>query len=931
MKFSRVISFVLFLLLLLFGTSQTNEQGHSHKKLLEKYHTADKIYKEGELIAKSPDYVEEKEEKLNQEALNSFHQLEDAILQQPIAFDSLLFFVYFKSGVLEHYFDNFEKAKEDYINTIRIKDKLPNIPDSFLFKPYLYYGIILYNENYFDSSLTIYKKAEAIARSYSQPLNETERLFNTLGALYYETGNYRQAKNYFEKALAVISPSNPYYKELVVNYKINLASILTRLEQYEEANNIYQELLPLDINRNIILHNIGVINLKLGAGNKALGYFKQVNYTDNRKQRLYNDIANAYHILHKEDSALEYIKLADTVNNGLNRNTVLNGQTYQTWGDILFTTNDYNSAIAKYQQAIINYYPPFAQTDVYRNPLNFSGVFSFINLFNTLTGKGESFEKLYFEEQKIEILDAALAAYQSAFKLAEYVERSYDSDEARLFLSKIKYGVHSKPIDISLLLFEKTGKSKYIEQAWQFDQENKASILSYNIFENAIRDRDQLKGQMNRERSIRSALTRLSLKASTEIDKEKLRQINNSIRDNEILLGKIRDTITATNSKNIRPPVKSYSWFQKNLLDNNAALLSYHLSENELLIFCITQKLITYRKLPVNDHFYAAIDSFTRDLHNVNPDQKFDAEEISKELYTWLINPVFSLISEKHRLIIIPDDELNYLPFEALQDSFSSFLIEKFSVQYQYSASLLSPGEKINSKSGVLAFAPFADISNANFGRLKNSAGEISGLKGRQFINQEATKENFNANINRFPIIHLATHAQADDREPLRSFISFGGSDTVSDRLYAGEIYNLNLDSTKLVILSACETGTGQLVHGEGLMSLSRAFAYAGCRNIVTSLWKAEDQTTMYLVKKFHKYLSGNKTADQALRLAKLDLLKSGDVDVKFKSPNYWAHLVFIGNYEAQKKSRFHWWLVLPIFIIALGWFIYSRRNKRFT
>ena len=73
--------------------------------------------------------------------------------------------------------------------------------------------------------------------------------------------------------------------------------------------------------------------------------------------------------------------------------------------------------------------------------------------------------------------------------------------------------------------------------------------------------------------------------------------------------------------------------------------------------------------------------------------------------------------------------------------------------------------------------------------------------------------------------------------------------------LYAPEISNLKLDSTQLVILSACETGTGQLVKGEGLMSLSRAFAYAGCPDIITSLWKAEDKTTAFLTQQLHYYL----------------------------------------------------------------------------
>ena len=317
------------------------------------------------------------------------------------AFDSLFFFIDFKIGVLEHYFDNFKEAKLAYTNAIDRKTKLPNLPDSFLFKPYLYFGILLYNENLFDSSLSIYKKAEQIAGSYSTTLQETERLYNTLGALYYETGNYRQAKNYTEKSLSVIPKSNPYYKELVVNYKINLASILTKLEEFDEANRIYQEILPLNINRDIVLHNTGVINLKLGAIQKALGYFRNVNYTDARKSRLYNDMAVAFMNIHKNDSAAYYLQKAGEVDPNATKRSVVKGQTNQTWGDLLVSENKINEALVKYQSAVTNYYPAYTETDVYKNPTEFSGVFSYINLFSTLTAKAEAFEKLYQQKKDI--------------------------------------------------------------------------------------------------------------------------------------------------------------------------------------------------------------------------------------------------------------------------------------------------------------------------------------------------------------------------------------------------------------------------------------------------------------------------------------------------------------------------------------------------
>jgi CHAT domain-containing protein len=143
--------------------------------------------------------------------------------------------------------------------------------------------------------------------------------------------------------------------------------------------------------------------------------------------------------------------------------------------------------------------------------------------------------------------------------------------------------------------------------------------------------------------------------------------------------------------------------------------------------------------------------------------------------------------------------------------------------------------------------------------------------------------------------------------------------------LYAGEIYDLQLDSTQLVILSACETGAGQLVRGEGLMSLSRAFAYAGCPNIITSLWKAEDKATAFIAKRLHYYLQKNYSNDEALRQAKLDFLKSKEVEPRFKTPNYWAHFIFIGNYQHERSTSYFLWIVGVIILLVVVGFIIKK------
>ena len=183
---------------------------------------------------------------------------------------------------------------------------------------------------------------------------------------------------------------------------------------------------------------------------------------------------------------------------------------------------------------------------------------------------------------------------------------------------------------------------------------------------------------------------------------------------------------------------------------------------------------------------------------------------------------------------------------------------------------------------------------------------------------------------------HTRSNSQADgivnDTMPEASLIAFypvNGLPSNENNLYLQEIYDLRLDSAQLVILSACETGTGQLTKGEGLMSLSRAFTYAGCSNIIASLWKADDRSTSWIIQRFYHHLQNGYDAAEALQMAKLDYLQSSDIEKRFKSPNYWAHLVLTGIPEPKKRSTQWIWIAgLLVFLLSAFFFYFNKKRK---
>jgi CHAT domain-containing protein len=148
--------------------------------------------------------------------------------------------------------------------------------------------------------------------------------------------------------------------------------------------------------------------------------------------------------------------------------------------------------------------------------------------------------------------------------------------------------------------------------------------------------------------------------------------------------------------------------------------------------------------------------------------------------------------------------------------------------------------------------------------------------------------------LRRYRRLHIASHSLIDEKSPLRSAIVLTpGDDAEEDGLLeVSEIARLELDCD-LVVVSACQTGRGQLLSGEGIVGLSRAFLYAGARSVVVSLWNVSDISTGRLMKHFYQNLTGGLTNAAALRKAKVEMLSNGK---ETRHPHYWSSFVMIGK-----------------------------------
>lgn len=294
----------------------------------------------------------------------------------------------------------------------------------------------------------------------------------------------------------------------------------------------------------------------------------------------------------------------------------------------------------------------------------------------------------------------------------------------------------------------------------------------------------------------------------------------------------------------------------------------------------------------------------------------------SQPLYEKLIQPLERHLIGARKLIIVPDGALAYLPFETLAGNSKPFLIERFAVSYAPSASALAALRNSNSTDKAKGFIGFGDPVYAkaeneitspsqergfDFRQLPYTRNEINAIASlfpaadrRVLLGAEADETNVKAlPLGQFRYVHFAAHAVVDEEYPARSAIILSApTKTAEDKtedgaLQMAEVMRLKLNAD-LVTLSACRTGLGQMLYGEGIIGLTRAFLYSGADSVVVSLWNVNDIATASLMKSFYKHLQQGLGKDEALRQAKLELLRGQQP--AWRHPYFWAPFVLVGN-----------------------------------
>jgi len=354
-------------------------------------------------------------------------------------------------------------------------------------------------------------------------------------------------------------------------------------------------------------------------------------------------------------------------------------------------------------------------------------------------------------------------------------------------------------------------------------------------------------------------------------------------------------------------------------------LLEYVLDDPTSFCVSVSRKGAYVRVLPVG---HKVIEKLSQEFVD-EIRAKGTGTELSKQLYTLLVKPIPEAATQT-RFIIAPDGILNLLPFEALRDGQSEYLLRSRVISYVPSGTILDTLRRTEKQLAPRHLLAVGDVAYENqggagrqipsplslYGRIEHGIADLSGIGLHDLpqtraevdeigkivgsdsvilLGKNATETAFKKQpLDQFRILHLAVHGFADAQYPERSALVLGTDPQSADDglLQVREIIRLRLNS-ELTTLSACDSGVGRLQGQEGISNLVEAFLVAGSKSVVASLWSADDTFASALMQRFYARLAEGESTSSALRYAKLDLLaKYGDQ----LSPFYWAEFITIGE-----------------------------------
>ena len=822
------------------------------------------------------------------------------------------------------------------------------------------------------------KSLEIRQEIYGEHHPDVALAYTNLGNLYWEKGDYEKSLEFQLHATRIkLKTLGENHVDVALTYE-NTANLYFRKGDIDRAAEYYSKALSIDRQAYGEVHHrtakgynhLGTCFMKKGDMDQALFYLnkalnlqiKVFGEVHHAVAASYKDIAVLYRELNQNEKALDFfLKALEIYKANLGPDHAFVAQTHRRIAETLDKTGNYPEALKWAQEALD------LLTDEQKLPeiLVKPGTHLISQSSSILSILKTKARILSHDDALPDNLTESLKAYRLASSLIDWMRIGFERDGSKEELAEKAMEVYEEGIDVAFKLYKETGQREFLETAFHFAEKNKSLILKEGMQERSALKIAGIDAEfIEQEQNLKGRLALYSGKLSEE-KKKKEKADAQKIELWEGKLFSLKQEYSELKT-HLEQNFPEYYQLKYDLsvpkisdlqlaLGKEEILVEYFAGDSNLSIFLISTGEIRAFHFPIAESFRENA-QFLRAVLAEPSGKVADFQQAAFSLYEKLFSPFDEWVSGK-KVMIIPDGYLYYLPFEVLVDSEQSanswldlaYLMKKYRISYTYSSALWLENqlsERRRSSAGFGAFAPdFSQKSqwatamparDSVRGTLANLPGALNEVRslgefmnGHYFTGAEASEFVFRKKANQFGILHLATHAWMDNRNPMNSSLYFSlvnpnPADSTAENikgendgvLHAWELYNMSLES-QMIVLSACNTGTGKLQRGEGVMSLGRAFTFAGIPSVVMSLWPASDNSTSGIMKSFYRELRSGKTKEEALRIAKLEYLRNSDELTAH--PYFWAGFLLQGDTQplSGSGSNAAFWLGAVLILLA--------------
>jgi CHAT domain-containing protein/Tfp pilus assembly protein PilF len=777
---------------------------------------------------------------------------------------------------------NYSQSIEKYKESLRISRDVGD--NSQEFWTLVGMGNVLLKTGYFSKSLQSYLQALEINKQLKSRHQEGILLIN-IANIYLNTGDHTKAFDYYHQALDIHRETGSKSSEGVTLN--NMARVYSEEKDYSRASEVYQQ---------------------------ALQIARETGDRRAEANRL-NNLANTYTQMGKFRAARRLYEEALILAQNLGAKEI-EANVYRDRAYMFERAQEYSRAQESFLKAI-----SIGQEIGYSQ-----------KTWLAQAGLAAVYEKQNKNQE-------ALGQYRKALENVESMRSQIQLEEHKSGFLSDRIEVYVSLVGLLFDLHQSQPLKRYDEEAYYIAERAKARAFLDSLEEGKTNLGSNLSPVLKEEenellRKISGIQTGLIKPQISDSKRDVLFKELEDAEENYLnLIQKIKSTHPEY-AQIVYPEPYRLEDVKKRLLDNETAILEYLAGEEEAFLFFVTKDDFSVHRLSACKDLEERAKDYLS-LLKTGADNDFQAFSAGGRLFQELIGPVKDKFGSIKRLIIIPDGNLNFLPFETLvepgRNDHPKYLINDYRISYAPSATALAnllDRENLTSlRKDLLAFADpvygiaassenIVDADNIlrefflgqgfDFSPLKYSSDEVNQIsrlikkKMRDVYTEKDAKEEKikSLPLKDYKIIHFATHGFIDEQVPLRSslLLTLDEDPTEDGFFQAREIYSTDL-TAKLVVLSACQTGRGKLERGEGVMGLSRAFLYAGAESVVASLWSINDKATSVFMKHFYEGLSQGMSKEESLQSAKLEMIGS-----QYKHPFYWAPFVLNGDSQGIIK-----------------------------